>query len=75
MADAVGGPAGQWGIAVGDTRGEQFQVLHRFSNARGATTWRKNHPHPIFSAGGQRIYFNVNETNWTQLYIAEAGRD
>ena len=73
LVDTVGGPTGQWGIAVGDTRGGQFQVLHRFSNSRGATTWRKNHPHPIFSPDGQRIYFNVNETNWTQLYVAEAG--
>jgi len=72
LVDAVGGPQGHWGIAVGDTRGGQFQVLHRFNNSKGATTWRKNHPHPIFSRDGRRIYFNVNETNWTQLYVAEA---
>jgi Tol biopolymer transport system component len=72
LVDTVGGPAGRWGIAVGDTRGGQFQVLHRFVNSKGATTWRKNHPHPIFSGDGKRIYFNVNETNWTQLYVAEA---
>jgi hypothetical protein len=72
LVDAVGGPKGHWGIAVGDTRGGQFQVLHRFNNSKGAKSWRKNHPHPIFSADGRRIYFNVNETNWTQLYVAEA---
>ena len=72
LLDSVGGPRGHWGIAVGDTRGHQFQVLHRFDNSKGATTWRKNHPHPIFSPDNRRIYFNVNETNWTQLYVAEA---
>lgn len=73
LLDNVGGPAKQWGVAVGDTRGGQFQVLHRYDNSRGATSWRKNHPHPIFSADGRRIYFNVNATDWTQLYVAEAG--
>lgn len=73
LVDAVGGPPGHWGVAVGDTRGGQFQVLHRFNNSKGATTWRKNHPHPIFSPDSRRIYFNVNETNWTQLFVAEAG--
>jgi hypothetical protein len=72
VLDAVGGPRGHWGIGVGDTRGGQFQILHRFDNSRGAATWRKNHPHPIFSPDGRRIYFNVSSTDWTQLYVAEA---
>ena len=53
--------------------GDQFQVLHRFDNSKGARSWRTNHPHPIFSADGRRIYFNVNEEKWTQLFVAEAG--
>ena len=72
LVDSVGGPRGYWGVAVGDTRGGRFEVLHRFDNSKGATTWRKNHPHPIFSPDGRRIYFNVNSTDWTQLYVAEA---
>ena len=75
LVDAVGGPKGFWGVAVGDTRGGRFRVLHRFNNSKGATSWRKNHPHPIFSRDGRRIYFNVNEANWTQLYVAEAAKE
>jgi hypothetical protein len=71
--DRLGGPAGQWGIVVGDMRGGagRYQVLHRFDNSGGARSWRKNHPHPVFSADGQRIYFNVNSDDWTQLYVAQ----
>ncbi len=41
-------------------------------NSRGAKSWRKNHPHPIFGPDGRRIYFNVNEADWTQLLVARA---
>lgn len=73
LVDKLGGPPGDWGIVVGDTRGGagQHQVLHRFDNGGGAKSWRRNHPHPVFSADGQRIYFNVNSGAWTQLFVAE----
>jgi hypothetical protein len=73
LLDEVGGPAGQWGIVVGDTRGGagRYQVLHRFDNSGGAKSWRRNHPHPVFSGDARRIYFNVNAGDWTQLYVAE----
>ncbi len=73
LLDFIGGPKGQWGVVVCDVRGGQSQVLHRFDNSHGAKSWRKNHPHPIFSADGRRIYFNVNESEWTQLHVAQAG--
>ena len=73
MLDQVGGPAGHWGVALCDVRGDHYVILHRFDNARGAKSWRKNHPHPIFSADGRRIYFNVNEGEWTRLMVAELG--
>lgn len=63
--------SGQWGVVVCDVRGNSYQVLYRFDNSHGARSWRKNHPHPVFSADGNRIYFNVNAGNYTQLYIAE----
>jgi hypothetical protein len=50
-------------------------VLHHFDNSRGARSWRKNHPHPIFSGDGRRIYFNVNEGEWTRLHVAEADQN
>jgi hypothetical protein len=71
---ALGGAPGEWGVVVCDMRGGSYHVLRRFNNSRGAKSWRKNHPHPIFSADGQRIYFNVNESDWTQLFVAEVGR-
>ena len=49
-------------------------VLHTFDNSRGASTWRPNHPHPVFSADGQRIYYNVNEGPWTTLMVAERSK-
>ena len=69
----LGGKPGEWGVVVCDIKGERSQVLHRFDNGKGAKSWRKNHPHPIFSADGKRIYFNVNEGPWTQLLVAEIG--
>src|SRR5688572_14287208 len=71
MIGPLGGPPTHWGLTVCDVRGKQFHVLHRFDNSKGAKSWRRNHPHPIFSADGRRIYFNVNEGEWTQLMVAE----
>jgi hypothetical protein len=70
----LGGKPGEWGVVVSDLRGGQHHVLHRFNNAAGASSWRKNHPHPIFSADGKRIYFNVNDGPWTQLHVASVNR-
>ena len=63
---------GEWGVLVCDLRGGTYVVLDRFDNSRGAKSWRKNHPHPVFSPDGHRIYYNVNATDWTQLRVAEA---
>lgn len=68
----LGGKPDEWGVVLSDIRGGQYVVLRRFNNAGGAASWRKNHPHPIFSADSRRIYFNVNDGEWTQLYVAEA---
>lgn len=68
---AFGGSKGEWGVAVGDLVSGGYVLLARFEGAQGATTWRKNHPHPAFSADGKRIYYNVNEGKWTRLMVAE----
>ena len=65
------GNPGDWAVAVGSLQKDDWVVLQIFSNARGATTWRHNHPHPSFSADGHRIYYNVNEGVWTTLMVAE----
>ena len=69
--ESFGGSGGDWGIVVADLRGDDFDIIHRFENTQGATSWRPPHPHPVFSPDGERIYFNVSTTKWTQLYVAE----
>ena len=46
-------------------------MLHRFDNTRGSTSWRRSHPHPVFSSDGKRLYFNVSTDRWTRLFVAE----
>jgi len=65
------GKPGEWGIVVGSLEDGEFCTIYRFDGSGGANSWRKNHPHPVFSADGQRIYFNVNSGPWTRLYVAE----
>jgi dipeptidyl aminopeptidase/acylaminoacyl peptidase len=67
-----GGTDAQRGIAVGSMKGGQYVLIHRFDNSRGARSWRRSDPHPSFSPDGRRIYFNVSDTEWTRLYVAEA---
>jgi len=65
-----GGAAGSWGVVVGDLAGH-YQVLQRFDHSRGASSWRKPHPHPAFSRDGRRLYFNVSASAWTQLHVVD----
>lgn len=69
--DKLGGNAKDFGVMVADVRGSNYVNLIQFNNSRGAQSWRKSHPHPVFSADGRRIYFNVNSNQWTQLFVAE----
>jgi len=69
------GNPGDWAIGVGSTQIDDHVVIHVFGNTKGARTWRPNHPHPIFSADGQRIYYNINEGKWTTLMVAERATD
>jgi len=72
LSEAAGGPAGEWGIMVGDLHGRHYRLLHSFDNARGARSWRRSHPHPVFSGDGRRIYYNVSDGEFTRLFVAEA---
>ena len=60
-----------WAVVVGDVRTGKSAVLHQFDNSKGARSWRVSHPHPAFSADGNRIYFNVSDGPWTRLHVAE----
>ena len=70
----------EWVVVVGkaepaksNTAPAEFTIIDKFDNSKGATTWRHNHPHPVFSADGKRLYYNVNDGQWTRLVVAEAG--
>ena len=65
--DPLGGTENEWGMVVADLRGTNHVLIHRFDNSRGARSWRRPHPHPIFSPDGRRIYFNANSDPWTRL--------
>ncbi len=71
--DKFGGSEKEWGIVLTDARGGQHVLLHHFKNDAGARSWRRSHPHPVFSADGRRIYFNVSDGKWTRLFVAECG--
>ena len=66
-----GGSNSLWAVVVGDIHGYQWKMIDSFDGSHGATTWRHNHPHPVVNAANNRIYFNVNATQWTQLHVAE----
>ncbi|HUE73756.1 MAG TPA: hypothetical protein VMP01_22950 [Pirellulaceae bacterium] len=71
LTETLGGLRGQWAVLVADLGGESHAIVHKFAGDRGAKSWRVSHPHPIFSADGKRIYYNVNAGEHTQLYVAE----
>ncbi len=60
-----------WGVMVGDWQTGKTELIHRFDNSQGESSWRGSHPHPVFSPDGRRVYFNVSSGPWTQLYVAE----
>lgn len=71
---AVKGPGDPREVLVGDLQTGQWVVVHRLENGRGTASWRRSDPHPVFSADGRRIYFNVSAERWTRLFVAERTR-
>lgn len=71
MSRNAGGKGDEWGIMVADMNGGKWVLLHSFAQNGGAKSWRRNHPHPAFSADGKRIYYNVNDGPYTRLMVAE----
>lgn len=69
--DSYDGGKQHYSVVIGDLAGGDYETIHRFDNSQGATSWRPSHPHPIFSADGRRLYFNVSASRWTELYVAE----
>jgi hypothetical protein len=75
MTESLGGPKGEWAVQVGDLRGGRWTLIHRFDQTKGAKSWRRNDPHPVFSADGKRIYYNVSDGEFTRLFVAERSLD
>ena len=73
-SEAAGGPPLEWGIMVADMNGGKWALLHSFVQSKGALSWRRNDPHPAFSADNQRIYYNVSDGQFTRLHVAERGQ-
>jgi len=71
MTDPIRGAEGEWGIQVADLNGGRSVMVHTFDQTHGAKSWRRNDPHPAFSADGRRIYFNVGDGEYTRLFVAE----
>lgn len=71
VSASLGGKPGEWGVWVGDMRGGKSKLLHSFDQTKGAKSWRRNDPHPVFSADGKRIYYNVSDGPWSRLFVAE----
>lgn len=71
ISEPAGGKPGEWGIMVADMRGGKWRLLHSFDQSKGAKSWRRNDPHPAFSADGKRIYYNVSDGPWSRLFVAE----
>jgi Tol biopolymer transport system component len=68
---SLDGESELWAVAVGSLKSGTHAMLHRFENGEGARSWRRSHPHPVFSADGRRVYFNVSDGPWTRLHVAE----
>jgi MFS family permease len=61
----------RWLYAIVLTMWSLAGLATGFAQNGGAKSWRRNHPHPTFSADGQRIYYNVSDGPFTRLMVAE----
>ncbi len=62
---------GFWSVMVGNLQGRDYTVVRSFDLSGGAASWRRNHPHPVFSPDGKRLYFNSAEGPWSRLQVAD----
>lgn len=71
LTEGLNGPPGEWAVMVASIQGENYEIIQRFVGNRGARSWRVNHPHPVFSADGKRLYYNINAGEFSELHVAE----
>lgn len=71
LVDAEDRATQRWSIVVADLAGGGWRLLWRAPGCGpGTSSWRPPHPHPVFSADGRRIYFNLNTGANTLLHVA-----
>ena len=73
--DHFDGKATEWGVILIRVGDGKHEFIHKADNSHGASSWRVSHPHPAWSPDGRRLYFNVNSTGWSQLWVAEMGKE
>jgi hypothetical protein len=66
-----GGDADHWGIALAELSSGRHQLLARIPGSGGCPSWRPPHPHPVFSQDGARLYFNRDNGDAVELWVAE----
>lgn len=71
ISEPIGGKPKEYAVVVADIRGERWVMLHSFDQSKGAKSWRRSDPHPVFSADGRRVYYNVSDDEFTRLFVAE----
>ncbi len=64
------GKKGFFGLLIGDLQGKHVSIP-AVDMTGGAQSWRRNHPHPVFSPDGKRLYFNSGSGEWSRLLVAE----
>ncbi|HEU5315825.1 MAG TPA: hypothetical protein VFX49_06910 [Chloroflexota bacterium] len=67
----LAGAKGEWGIVIVDVATQEWALVDRFDESRGATSWRRCHPHPVFSPDGSRLYYTASDSEWSRLRVAE----
>ena len=69
--EGVTAAKGEWGIAIVDAESGEWALVDRFDESQGTASWRRCHPHPVFSADGKRLYYTTSDTDWSRLRVAE----
>ena len=69
--EGVEAAKGEWGVALVATETGEWTLLDRFDESKGTASWRRCHPHPVFSPDGKRLYYTTSDTEWSRLRMAE----
>ena len=59
---------------MGTLDGRHHAGIQTVDMSGGAASWRRTHPHPVFSADGRRQSFNSGSGEWNRLRVAEIGQ-